>query len=276
MIEDMVYRNMSVNSQKTYVRAVANFSAFHGRSPDKLTQEDVRAYRNHLIARGLKPTSINPIVGALRFFYGITLGRKDIAAQIPYARKDDTLPAVLARDQVLRLLKAEKSLKMRTALITIYATGLRVSEVVGLKLSDIDSIRMVLNVRQGKGRRDRFVMLPEQLLHILRQYWRIARPTIWLFPGPNAAKPLTTRSLQRHCRKAAAAAGLDDSITVHTLRHSFATHLLEDGVDLRVIQDLLGHRHIASTTRYTRVAVNTIRQVQSPLSFLDTDLLMPA
>ena len=135
---------------------------------------------------------------------------------------------------------------------------------------------MVLNVRRGKGHRDRFVMLPEQLLIILRHYWRLARPTVWLFPGPDRSKPLTTRSLQRHCRNAARSVGLDESITVHTLRHSFATHLLENGVDLRVIQDLLGHRQITSTTRYTRVAINTIRQVQSPLSFLDTDLLMPA
>ena len=230
MIGDMVFRNMSPNSQKVYAYAIANFSAFHTRSPDKLSLEDVRTYRIYLIGRGLKPTSINPIVGALRFFYGVTLNRKDIAVQIPYARKDDTLPAVLNRDQAFRLLKAEQNLKMRTALIIVYATGLRVSEVVGLKVSDIDSSQMVLNVRLGKGRRDRFVMLPEKLLFILRQYWRVARPTIWLFPGPDASKSLTTRSLQRHCRKAAKIAGLDEDVTVHTLRHSFATHLLEDDI----------------------------------------------
>lgn len=275
MIEDMVYRNMSVNSQKTCVRAVANFSAFHGRSPDKLTQEDVRAYRNHLITRGLKPTSINPIVGALRFFYGVTLGQRGVAVQIPYARKEDTLPEVLAREEVVRLLKAERNLKMRTALITIYATGLRVSEVVALKVGDIDSTRMVINVRRGKGHKDRYVMLSEQLLHILRKYWRCARPDVWLFPGPDPSKPVTTRSIQRSCQHALALAGIDKTVTAHTLRHSFATHLLEEGVDIRVIQDLLGHRQIASTTRYTRVAVNTICKIQSPLELLDTTALVP-
>ncbi len=275
MIEDMVYRNMSVNSQKVYIRAVANFSAFHGRSPDKLTPEDVRDYRSHLIARGLKPTSINPIVGALRFFYGVTLGQKEVAAQIPYARKEDTLPEVLAREEVMQLLKAEQNLKMRTALITVYATGLRVSEVVALKVGDIDSTRMVINVRRGKGHKDRYVMLSEQLLHILREYWRRGRPDIWLFPGPDPSKPVTPRSIQRSCRRALEIAGIDKAVTVHTLRHSFATHLLEEGVDIRVIQDLLGHRQIASTTRYTRVAVNTICKTQSPLELLETEALVP-
>ncbi|MCP5091470.1 MAG: tyrosine-type recombinase/integrase [Gammaproteobacteria bacterium] len=275
MIEDMVYRNMSVNSQKIYIRAVANFSAFHGRSPDKLTLENVRDYRNHLIGRGLKPTSINPIVGALRFFYGVTLGQREIAVQIPYARKEDTLPEVLAREEVVLLLKAERNLKMRTALITIYATGLRVSEVVALKVSDIDSKRMVINVRRGKGHKGRYVMLSEQLLQILREYWHRTRPAVWLFPGPDPSKPVTTRSIQRSCRRAMQLAGLDKAATVHTLRHSFATHLLEEGVDIRVIQDLLGHRQITSTTRYTRVAVNTICKIQSPLELLDVDALVP-
>ena len=197
MIEDMVFRNMATNSQKVYIRAIANFSAFHGQSPDKLTLEDVRVYRSHLITRGLKPTSLNPIVGALRFFYGVTLGQREIALQIPYARKEDTLPEVLVREEVLQLLKAEQNLKMRTALVTIYATGLRVSEVVALKVSDIDSTRMVINVRRGKGHKDRYVMLSEQLLTILRNYWRVTHPTVWLFPGPETAKPVTPRSIQR-------------------------------------------------------------------------------
>jgi integrase/recombinase XerD len=158
---------------------------------------------------------------------------------------------------------------MRTAFITIYSAGLRVSEAVALTARDIDSARMVLHVRQGKGRKDRYVMLSEQLLAVLRDYWKRERPQLWLFPGPDPTRPITTRSLQRACRQAAQAAGHDKTVTVHTLRHSFATHLLEQGVDIRMIQDLLGHRHITSTTRYARVALNTIRQTQSPLELLN-------
>lgn len=275
MIDDMVIRNMSRSTQKNYVQAVANFSSFHGRSPDKLTFEDVRAYRLHLISRGLKATTINPIMGALRFFYGTTLGQKHALEQIPYARRADTLPAVLARDEVVRLLQAVPNLKMRTAFITIYATGLRVSEAVMLTARDIDSERMVIAIRQAKGRKDRYVMLSEQLLGILRAYWKHTHPQHFLFPGPNATRPLTTRSLQRALSEAVATAGLDKAVTVHTLRHSFATHLLEQGVDIHVIQDLLGHRNIASTTRYARVAINTIRQIQSPLELLNIEMVAP-
>lgn len=277
MLDDMAFRNMSPNTQKVYTYAVANFARFHRQSPDKLGVEHVRDYRLHLMARGLKATSINPIVGALRFFYATTLGNQQLAEQIPFARKEDTLPAVLTRDQVLQLLKAEPNLKMRTAFITIYAAGLRVSEVVKLTTRDIDSKRMVIHVRQAKGRKDRYVMLSEQLLTILRNYWRLARPSDSLFfPGPGRQRPITTRSVQRAFRDAADAAGLNPSVTVHTLRHSFATHLLEQGVDIRVIQDLLGHRQITSTTRYARVAINMIRQIQSPLELLNLEDMAPA
>ena len=160
---------------------------------------------------------------------------------------------------------------MRTIFITIYSAGLRVSEAVALTAREIDSANMVIHVRQGKGRKDRYVMLSEQLLAILRAYWKQARPTDFLFPGPDPKRPITVRSVQRACRDAVRTAGLDPSVTVHTLRHSFATHLLEQGVDIRVIQDLLGHRHITSTTRYARVALNTIRQIQSPLELLNID-----
>src|SRR5262245_61356897 len=231
MLDDMKIRNMSPNTQYIYARAVANFSAFHQQSPDKLGIEDVRDYRLHLIARGLKTASINPIMGGLRFFYSVTLGQKQFAEQIPYARKEDTLPAVLTRDEVLRFLKAVPDLNMRTLFITIYAAGLRVSEVVALTARDIDSKRMVICIRQGKGRKDRYVMLSEQLLAILRDYWRRVRPKDWLFPGLDPAYPITPRSVQRACRQTVEAAGLDPSVTVHTLRHSFATHLLEQGVD---------------------------------------------
>src|SRR5919205_3401077 len=180
----------------------------------------------------------------------------------------DVLPAVLAPDEVARFLAAVDNVKYYTAFATVYAAGLRVSEVTALKITDIDSARMVIHVRQGKGSKDRYVMLSEQLLGILRAYWRIERPTEWLFPGLDPERPLTTRTLQLACRLAAQTAGLDKKVTVHTLRHCFATHLLERGVDIRVIQDLLGHRHITSTARYARVAIDTIRQVQSPLEYL--------
>jgi integrase/recombinase XerD len=271
MIDDMTIRNMSPNTKNIYISAVARFSAYHRRSPDQLGLEDIRDYHLHLVSRNLKPTTINPIMGALRFFYGKTLGQKDIVDEIPYARRADSLPAVLSREEVERFLKTVRNLKMRTAFITIYAAGLRVSELVALTSRDIDSTRMVIAVRHGKGGKDRYVMLSEQLLGILRDYWKRTKPTHWVFPGPDPLQPITTRSLQRVFHDAAEAAGLDKNVTVHTLRHSFATHLLEQKVDIRVIQGLLGHRNINSTTRYTRVAVDTIRQIQSPLEQLNIE-----
>ena len=270
MIEDMTIRNMSLLTQGQYIRSVAKFAAHFGTSPDKLTAEDVRNYQVHLVSRGLKTATIVPIMCALRFFYGTTLGMKDMAQHIPLARKEDKLPAILSRDEVIRFIKAVTGLKMRTIFITIYAAGLRVSEAVALTAADIDSQRMVLHIRQGKGRKDRYVMLSEQLLKVLRDYYKQERPSaLCLFPGQDHEQPVTSRTVQRACRDAAIAAGLDKSVTVHTLRHCFATHLLEQGVDIRVIQDLLGHRHITSTTRYARVALNTIRQIQSPLELLN-------
>jgi site-specific recombinase XerD len=277
MIEDMTIRNMSPLTQAAYVRAVAKFAAHYRASPDTLTFEDVRNYQVHLISRGLKTATIIPIMCAIRFLYGTTLGNKDFAQQIPLARKEDTLPTVLSRDEVMRFLKAVTELRMRTIFITIYAAGLRVSEVVALTAADIDSQRMVIHIRQGKGRKDRYVMLSAQLLGILRDYYKRTRPPIaCLFPGQDRERPVTSRTVQRACRDAADAAGLAKTVTVHTLRHCFATHLLEQGVDIRVIQDLLGHRHITSTTRYARVALNTIRQIQSPLELLNMEPSAPA
>src|SRR5262249_45880451 len=207
--------------------------------------------------------------GGLRFFYGTTLRRPDIAAEIPTPRRPARLPTVLARAEVERLLKAVGDLKLRTALMTIYSAGLRISEAMRLTAQDIDSARMVICVRQGKGRKDRYTVLSGQLLGILRDYCQATRPSHWLFPGRNPARPMTKRALELACRRAAEAAGLSKSVTVHTLRHSFATHLLEQGIDIRVIQDLLGHRHIKTTAGYARVAVDLIRQVQSPLEHLN-------
>ena len=214
-------------------------------------------------------------MAALRFFYGTTLRRPDIAGQIPMPRRSDHLPTVLAREEVEHLLKAVPDLKLRTALITIYSAGLRISEALRLTARDIDSARMVICVRQGKGSKDRYTVLSKQLLSILRDYWHRTRPSHWLFPGRNPSRPMTKRSLQLACRRAAEAAGLSKLVTVHTLRHSFATHLLEQGVDIRVIQDLLGHRHIKSTVGYARVAIDMIRQVQSPLELLNMAATTP-
>lgn len=269
MLDDMAMRNMSPNTQKVYTYAVANFARYHHRSPDQLGIEHIRDYRLHLLARGLKTRSINPIVGGLRFFYGTTLGNKALAEQIPFARAEDTLPAVLTRDQVLQLVSAEPAIMMRTIFITIYAAGLRISEVVKLTTVDIQSKRMVIRVRQAKGHKDRYVMLSEQLLGILRTYWTHKWPSgRHLFPSPTTDRPITVRSVQRSFRQAADGIGLDADVSPHTLRHSFATHLYEQGVDIRTIQQLLGHNNINSTTRYTRVAINTIRQIQSPLEML--------
>jgi site-specific recombinase XerD len=276
MLDDMAFRNMSASTQQCYTYAVAGFARYHRTSPDKLSIEHIRDYRRHLLSRGLKAKSINPIVGALRFLYGTTLGNKALAEQITYARPEDTLPAVLTQDQVLGLLKAERDRMMRTIFITIYAAGLRISEVVRLRTGDINSQRMVIHVRQAKGHKDRYVMRSEQHLAILRSYWRYRKPEgDLLFPGLGLNHPITARSVQRVFREAADRAGLDKAVSPHTLRHSFATHLLEQGVDARVIQDLLGHRTINSTARYARVAINTIRQIQSPLELLVMETVEP-
>jgi integrase/recombinase XerD len=269
MIDDMTMRNLSPNTQETYIRSVAQFSAFHRRSPDQLGVEHLRAFHLHLVSRGLVANSIGVKMAALRFFYSTTLRQPDIAAEIPVPRRTDHLPTVLAREEVERLLKAVGDRKLRTALMTIYSAGLRISEAMRLTAHDIDSARMVICVRQGKGSKDRYTVLSKQLLGILRDYWRATRPSHWLFPGRNPSRPMTKRTLQLACQRAAKAAGLSKSVTVHTLRHSFATHLLEQGVDIRVIQDLLGHRHIKTTVGYARVAVDLIRQVQSPLELLN-------
>ena len=241
MIEDMTVRNLSPATQRSYVHAVAKFSRYFGRSPDRLGLEDVRAFQVHLVSTGISWPALNQTVCALRFFYGVTLGHGEIPERIPYAREPRKLPVVLSADEVVRFLEAVPSLKTRAALTTAYAAGLRASEAVGLKVGDIDSGRMVIRVEHGKGGKDRYVMLSAQLLGILRTYWRLARPQHWLFPGRDETKPIDVQVLHAACRSACAAAGLAKRVTVHTLRHSFATHLLESGTDIRIIQVLLGH-----------------------------------
>ncbi len=233
MIEDMTVRNLSPATQRSYVSAVAKFSRHVGRSPDRLDLEDVRAFQVHLVSTGISWPALNQIVCALRFFYGVTLGEATIPERIPYAREPRKLPVVLSADEVVTFLEAVPSLRNRAALTTAYAAGLRTSEVAGLRVEDIDSARGVIAVRCGKGGKDRHVMLSAQLLGILRAYWRLARPSRYLFPGRDDDHPVSTTVLHAACRSAAMAAGLSKRVTIHTLRHSFATHLLENGTDIR-------------------------------------------
>ena len=275
MIEDMTIRNLSPATQQSYLHAVSKFSRHFGRSPDRLGLGEVHAFQVHLVANGISWASLNQIVCALRFFYGVTLGQATIPERIAYAREPQKLPVVLSADEVVRFLEAIPSLKSRTALTTVYAAGLRVSEVVMLKIADIDSGRMVIRVEQGKGGKDRYVMLSPQLLRILRGYWRLTRPKRWLFPGRDEERPLEPTTLHAACRSARAAAGLAKEVTAHTLRHSFATHLLENGADIRIIQVLLGHASLSSTARYTRVATKTISKTPSPLDRLRVEVVPP-
>ena len=259
MIEDMTIRNLSPATQRSYIHAVSKFSRYFSRSPDRLGLEDVRAYQVHLISKGVSWASLNQVVCALRFFYGVTLGCGAIPERIAYAREPRKLPAVLSADEVVRFLEAVSSLKARIALTTAYAAGLRVSEVVGLKAGDIDSGRMVIRVECGKGGKERYVMLSEQLLGILRSYWRLAQPGRSLFPGRDKHKPIEPTVLHAACRSARAAAGIDKRVSVHVLRHSFATHLLEQGADLRSVQIMLGHADISTTQIYTHVMRSRLR-----------------
>jgi integrase/recombinase XerD len=275
MIEDMTVRNLSPATQQCYLNAVSRFSRYFGRPPDQLGVEDVRAFQVHLVATGISWPALNQIVCALRFFYGVTLGHGIIPERIAYAREPRKLPVVLSADEVVQFLEAVPSLKSRTALTTVYAAGLRVSEVACLKISDIDSQRMLIRVEQGKGGKDRYVMLSPQLLTILRTYWRLTKPQRWLFPGRDQEHPLNPTVLHAACRSARAAAGLSKPVTVHTLRHTFATHLLESGVDVRIIQVLLGHASLTSTARYTQVATKTIGTTPSPLDRLRLQVVPP-
>lgn len=276
MIEDMTVRNLSPATQRSYVHAVAKFSRYFGRSPDRLGLEEVRAFQVHLVSNGISWPALNQTVCALRFFYGVTLGHGEIPERIPYARAPRKLPVVLSADEVVRFLEAVPSMKTRTALTTAYAAGLRASEAVGLKVGNIDSGRMVIRVEHGKGGKDRYVMLSTQLLGILRTYWRLARPKGWLFPRRDESGPIDVQVLYSACRSACIAAGLSKRVTVHTLRHSFATHLLENGTDIRIIQVLLGHSNMSSTTRYAQVSTGLIRRTKSPLDRLTLEVVPPA
>jgi len=272
LIDDMTARRFSEDTQRDYVRNVRKFTAFLGRSPDTATSDDLRRFQLHMAQQQVSPWSINAAIAALRFFFTVTLERPDLIRPLRMVNEPRKAPVVLSQEEVARLLEAAPGLKYKAALSVAYGAGLRVSEVARLKVSDIDSERMTLRVEQGKGQRDRYVMLSPQLLELLRDWWRAARPQVWLFPGQNPVNPMTPRQLNRAVTAAKDLAGIANRVSPHTLRHSFATHLLEQGVDIRVIQVLLGHAKLETTALDTRVAVNTVRDIKSPLERLGVNL----
>jgi site-specific recombinase XerD len=269
MIEDMTVRRFTAKTQSDYIRSVKNLAAFLGRSPDTATAEDLRRFQLHLTETRIRPPTINGTVSALRFFFTVTLGRADVAKSLTFVAEPRKIPVVLSPEEVARFLEAAPGPKYKAALGAAYGAGLRVSEVASLKVSDIDSKRMLLRIEQGKGRKDRYAMLSPVLLELLRDWWRIARPTAWLFTGQDPLQPISTRQLNRACHAAAHMAEITKRVSPHTLRHSFATHLLEQNTDIRVIQVLLGHSKLETTALYTRIATNTIRAVMSPLERLN-------
>jgi len=274
LIEDMAIRRLSPKTQYQYIRHVKRFADFVGRSADKATTEDVHRYQLWLASIGTTVPTVNVSATALRFFFKVTLKRRDLADAVVSVREPRRLPVVLSPEEIGRLLASATNIKHRAALSLTYATGLRSSEVVSLKLTDIDKDRMVIRVEQGKGKKDRYVILSPYLLELLRDWWRVARKKGWMSPGQPWLFPgyrgqhTSARQLHRIVRLAAGRAGIAKRVGVHTLRHCFATHLLEQKTDIRIIQVLLGHKKLDTTALYTRVAISTIGQVTSPLDFL--------
>ncbi len=274
MIEDMTVRGFTACTQRGYLRAVRDFTVFFGRSPDQASAENLRRFQVHMRAQGASATTMNAAVSALRFFFGVTLGRGDAEVGMTPVRQPRRLSVILSPEEVARVLDVAPGLKAKAALSVSYGAGLRASEVVSLKVSDIDSSRQVIRVEQGKGRKDRYAMLSPDLLELLRIWWRagcakgVMLPGGWLFPGQNPVNHLTTRQLSRLFHAAKAAAEIDKPVSLHSLRHCFATHLLEQKVDIRVIQVLLGHKKLDTTAHYSRVDSRTLKAVKSPLEQL--------
>jgi site-specific recombinase XerD len=275
MIEDMTIRNLSPATQQSYVYVVTKFSRHFGRSPDRLGMEEVRSYQLHLIGRKLARSTINQAACALRFFYGVTLDRKEAFERIVSAKEPQRLTPALSISEVGELLAAVAGLRNRVALTTAYAAGLRVGEVARLKVGSIDSQRMLLHIEGAKGGRDRFAMLSPRLLPVLREYWRRARPGLWLFPGQKAGTHVSVAALQSACRVARRRVGISKPATPHSLRHSFATHLLESGTDIRIIQVLLGHTFLETTARYAQVASGLIARTSSPFDRVTLEVIPP-
>ncbi len=277
MIEDMNARKLTTGTQSGHIRGCRRFTAFLKGSPDTAGAEDIRRFQLHLAQSDVSISSRNRTMTGLRFLFRVTLRRLDLAAEIYHLREPQKIPLVISTDEAKRLLAVAKTLKVRVLLSLAYGCGLRAGEVVRLRVGDIDTAQHIIRVVQAKGRKDRNVMLSPDLLGLLRQWWKI-RPTRhdrgvppterWLFPGRRSGRPITTRQFNRLFHEAAAAAGITKPVTLHSLRHSFATHLLERGTDIRVIQALLGHDKLDTTARYTRVATGMIANVESPLEQL--------
>ena len=277
MIEDMNARKLGAHSQRSHINSCRRFAAFLKRSPDTAGPDDVRRFQLHLAETGMSICNRNRIMTGVKFLFRVTLRRLDLVAEIYHLREPQKIPQVMSADETRRLLAVAASLKARALLSLGYGCGLRASEVVRLKVKHIDSAQKIIRVEQSKGRKDRNVMLSPETLDLLRQWWK-ARPTRseagmpmeerWLFPGNRRGKPMTTRQLSRLFHEAADAAGIKKAVTLHALRHSFATHLLERGTDIRIIQALLGHDKLDTTARYTRVATGMIAGIESPLDLL--------
>ena len=276
MIDDMRMRKFGEKTQLDYVRAVRKFAQYLGRSPDTASVEDLRNYQLHLVDHGTSPASLNSAISGLKFFFSVTLDRPELMAKMQPVHLPRKLPVILSPEEVKGLIAAAGNLKHQTALALAYATGLRVNEDVSLKVGDIDSERMTLRVEQGKGQKDRYAMLSPVLLERLRVWWRVARAQGkmldggWLFPGQNPVRHLSARQLNRAIHDAADEAGIEKHISMHSLRHAFATHLLEQKVDIRLIQVLLGHKKLETTALYAQVATDILREVVSPLERLSS------
>jgi len=269
MIDDMQLRNIAPSTQRAYVRIVAAFARHYGKSPEELDSSHVRDYLLLAIRKKYAWSTYNVIRCALHFLYRFTLKKDWAPGEIVCVKTPKRLPIILSREEVRRFLDCPRRIKTRALLMTLYATGLRVSELVHLKVRDIDSQRMTIRVEQGKGRKDRYVMLSPKLLELLREYWQVHQPRVWLFPGKTSDGTLAREVVQRHCATIGQRAGLDKRVTPRSLRHAFATHLLEDGVDLRTIQALLGHRSIRTTAVYVHISPEMVRATSSPLDTLN-------
>ena len=275
MLDDMAIRKLNSKTQLTYIRAVVKLTRYLRRSPDTVTAEDLRAFQLHMVNQGVSPGTHNATLTGLRFFFDTTLDRPELMRKIRHVHEPRKIPEILSVDDVTRLIQAAGSLKYQAALSVAYGAGLRASEIVHLTLTDIDSERMIIRVEQGKGSRDRHAMLSPELFKLLRRWYREGQtqrkmlPGGWLFPGQNPVNPLSTRQLGRAFHRARKAAQIDKKVSLHSLRHAFATHLLERHEDIRVIQVLLGHKKIESTARYSHVASNLLREVKGPLDYLN-------
>ncbi len=277
MLEDMTMRKLSTQTQTAYLRAVKNFAGFLGQSPDAASAEDLRRYQLHLVEQGVSSGNLNATITGLRFFFETTLDHPEIMKRMRHVYEPRKIPVILSLEEVTRLLQSAGGPKYQAALGVAYGAGLRANEVVHLTTGDIDSERMVIRVEQGKGKRDRYAMLSPTLLELLRVWWQHARaqrkmlPGGWLFPGQNPVNPMSTRQLARAFHLARKAAKIDKAVSLHSLRHAFATHLLEHHEDIRIIQVLLGHKKIENTARYSQVASKLLREVKGPLEYLEIE-----